>query len=102
MTHTDKDYPKTVDQAVERLLSDITLNNELQISMMNEDDVLNLHLSFGGYIRNSFGLWSGNQELMESCRSCSGNRDLHVDYASMIIIRALWQRLRKENVLSES
>ncbi len=97
-----KNYPKTVDQAVERLMTDITLNNEIQISMMNEDDFLDLHPSLGGYIRNSFGLWSGNDELMESCRFLSGNRDIHVDDASMVIIRALWQRLRKENVLSES
>jgi hypothetical protein len=33
-------------------------------------------------IRSQFPLWTGIEALMESCRSFSGNQNLHVDDAS--------------------
>ena len=52
-----KNYPKTIDQAVELLLTDITLNNEFQISMMNEDDfwIFIPHLADISETRSVFG-----------------------------------------------
>ena len=56
---------------------------------------VNLHFSLGQGIRNEFGLWAGNEELLESCKAMAGKTDLHIDSASSVIIKALWERLRQ-------
>jgi len=92
--------PKSVDDAVDILLSDLSLNNEIHMTAMKEDDLTDLHFSLGHHIRSSFGLWTGNDALMESCRLVSGNRELHVDDASMVIVRELWKKVKSSNVLN--
>jgi len=51
------------------------------------------------YIREQFGLGRGNEELMQFCRSISGENDLHEETGSAIIINALWERLRQTHAL---
>ena len=89
-----KDFPKTVAQAVKRLKMELPLEDKGNIKDMQEDDLNGLHISLGAYIRNEFGLWSENNELMESCCSVSGADELHVD-ASAVIITELWRQLQK-------
>jgi len=36
--------------------------------------------------------YAGNDALLESCRLLSGDKNLHVDDASMLIVKALWER----------
>jgi hypothetical protein len=50
--------------------------------------VQQLHLNLGNYIRNEFGLWGNNEELLKAC--CPDNSLRNADEASMVIIRALW------------
>lgn len=95
----DKSLPQTVEDAVDRLLSDLSLNTEIYLSMMDEDILTYVHLSLGHYIRNSFDSWTGNEALMESCRRVSGNANLHEDDASMVIVKELWKRLKSSNIL---
>jgi len=97
----NKNLPQTVAEAVDHLLEDMSLNNEIHLATMNKNDLIDLHFSLGNYIRNSFGLWTGNETLMESCRMVSGNQDLHVDDVSMVIIKALWEELKKKNILED-
>jgi hypothetical protein len=92
--------PKSVEEVVNHLLSDLSLNNEIQLSVLQEDDLTNLHFSLGHHIRNSFGLWTGNDALMESCRIVSGNQNLHVDDASMVIVKELWKKVTTSNILN--
>ncbi|MBN1548030.1 MAG: putative molybdenum carrier protein [Syntrophaceae bacterium] len=96
-----KDYPHTLDEAVDRLYADISLNEEILLSTINEGSLSDLHFSLGHKIRNEFGLWSGNYGLLESCRKLSGNENLHVDDASMIIIEVLWEKVKKKNILQD-
>ena len=65
------------------------------IKNMQEYDLSGLHISLGTHIRNEFGLWSGNNELMESCCSVSGANELHEDDASAVIITELWRQLQE-------
>jgi len=95
MTDNLKDLPKNVAQAVKRLKKELPLEDKGIIKDMQEDDLTGLHISLGVYIRNEFGLWSGNNELMESCRSVSGVDELHEDSASAVIISELWRQLQK-------
>jgi hypothetical protein len=100
MSANGNPHPRTVDEAVERLLANISLNDEILLATMTEDDLTDFHFSLGHRIRNEFGLWSGNDALLESCRIMAGREDLHVDDASCVIIKSLWVRLKKEDRLN--
>jgi hypothetical protein len=86
--------PMTVEEAVERLISELPLKDKAAMARMEEDDLAVLTLTVGAYIRRRFGLWSGNGELMASCRIVSGSKNLHEDDASAVIIRELWKQLQ--------
>jgi hypothetical protein len=87
--------PKTVDQAVGRLISELSFKDKSTIANMAEIELSVLHKTTGEYIRNEFGLWSGNKDLMTSCCFFAKRDKVSEDEASMIIIRELWKRLRK-------
>lgn len=54
-----------------------------------EKDLVNFHFGLGAGIRNDFGLWGQNKELLESCKTH------HADDASSEIIHCLWIELQK-------
>jgi hypothetical protein len=84
--------PKTVDQAVERLISELPLKDKTIIANMAEDDLITLQFTLGTYIGREFGIWEGNRELMESCELISGDEHLPTDFAPLVIIKELWSR----------
>lgn len=83
-------WPRSVEEAVTRLFDDLTAEDLQSIRTENPDVDW---YSFGQGIRNSFGLWAGNNALLESC----GVQDARVpaDAASLVIINALKQRLQE-------
>ena len=91
--------PKTVDEAVKRLISEMSLKDKTIIANMAEFELSLLHTNIGEYIRNEFGLWSGNQDLKTSCCFFAKKENVHEDEASSIIIRELWKRLRETHKL---
>lgn len=91
--------PKTVDEAVKRLTSEMTLKDKTIIANMAETELSLLHANLGEYIRNEFDLWSGNQDLMASCRFFARKEEIHEHEASSIIIRELWKRLMETHKL---
>jgi len=99
MSEKNKRLPTTVDQAVDMLLSELSIEEKTKIANMSKDNLVNLHFSLGIYIRNEFKLWTGNKELLQSCRLLSGKQDLHVDDASSIIIEDLWEKLQETDLL---
>jgi hypothetical protein len=92
--------PKTLQEAVERLVSELSLKDKTAMARMGKDGLPTLYASLGGYIQRRFGLWSGNPELMASCRFASGNKDLNEAEASVHIIKELWKRLRETHGLT--
>ena len=84
---------------MDRLISELTLKDKTKIAKMGKYDLSALPFTIGQYIREQFGLTDGNEELMEACRSLSGEDDLHEETASMMIIEALWERLRRTHGL---
>jgi hypothetical protein len=87
--------PKTVQEAVDLLIDELPLKDKATIVNMPEDDLVTLQTNLGAYIGNQFGLWSGNRELMESCKIISGDVHLHPDFAPFVIIKELWKCLQK-------
>lgn len=91
----NKKVPSTIADAVNRLLSDLTIDDKHRIKNSSEDDLINFHFDLGLSIRNDFGLWEKESKLLENCKELSGDPFLHVDDASGIILKALWERLQK-------
>jgi hypothetical protein len=91
--------PKTVDEAIKRLISEMALKDKIIIANMAEVELSLLHANLGTYIRSEFGLWSGNQDLTASCCFFAKKEKIQEDEASSIIIRELWKRLRESHKL---
>jgi hypothetical protein len=82
-------WPKTVDEAVTRLLAEMDDADKTGLRDTKKEDLILLHHGWGTGIRNDFGLWRGNTNLMADCHA------QHPDDASMVIIKAVWQKLQK-------
>ena len=91
--------PKTVGDAVKSLIANMPLKFKIDLSKMNEGELINLHFTFGVFIRNQFGLWDENTDLLNDCRKLSGITFMHPDDSAAFIIEELWKRLRKTHKL---
>ena len=91
--------PKTVEEAVDRLIEELSLKDRTTLGNLTEDELSLLHINLGEYIRNEFGLWSGNEDLMTSCCFIAKRDKIHEDEASSIIIKELWSRLGETHKL---
>ncbi len=98
MNQSKNDTPKTFDEAVKRLVSDLPLKDKTAIANMDEADLINLHFSLGLSIRNKF-FYPGNEQLLKSCRFVSKDKYLHWDQASTVIIKTLWEKLKTTHKL---
>jgi hypothetical protein len=91
--------PETVREAIEILISDLPLKVKTTIANMTEDELITLNANLGRYILDKFGLWSGNEKLVESCLALA-NYPLHdEDDAVAVIVKELWQKLRQTHKL---
>ena len=91
--------PRTVNEAVDRLISNMPLKDKTTVANMSQIELPNLHLTLGRYIMNNFGLLSENQELLKSCRSAVKDVLQHEEDAVGIIIDALWKKLQQTHKL---
>lgn len=80
--------PENIDDAVNQLMTILNGEQKLAIAAMENDELINLHLSLGVMIRNAFGLHEPNSQLLASCGTA------HPDDASDVIVQELWNRLR--------
>ena len=96
-------WPRTVEEAVEQLMSSISEEDKERLRNMPEEDLIVLHMDLGLAIRNTFGLWQGNKELLKSCGLWSIPDSayddflpmwVHPDDASGVIVEALWKTLQ--------
>jgi hypothetical protein len=83
-------WPITLDQAVTRLLDDMDDAEKKAVRDTKKEDLILFHHGLGTGIRNEFGLWRGNTNLLADCHS------ENPDGASMVIINAVWQRLQNQ------
>lgn len=100
-------WPRTLPEALALLLRDLSPAEKAAIAATPEAGLIDLHFSpLGVKIRQDFGLWRGNAALLADCQRTKfeGREDLpdippnvpviHPDDAAMVIVRALWARLR--------
>lgn len=91
--------PQTVQEAVAMLIAQLPLKQKTTIANMAERELIQLNTSLGKYILNKFGLWSGNEKLVESCLT-KVNYPLHnEDDAAAVIVKELWRKLKETHKL---
>ena len=92
-------HPDTVQEAIEILIADLPLKEKATIANLTEDELITLNANLGRYIMDKFGLWSGNEKLMESCLELA-NYPLHdEDDAAAVIVKELWLKLKQSHKL---
>jgi hypothetical protein len=92
-SEADQSLPRTLREAVDRLTLQLSQAEKDKIAAASSADAIIVHFSLGAYIRKVFGLWRGNKALMASCGA------LNPEEASVVIIRELWARLRRQSGL---
>ena len=97
-SETKSQQAKTVDEAVDRVIAELSLKDKTIIANMDESDLSNLHFSLGLSIRNKF-LYLKNELLLESCRFVSKDNYLDWDQASAVITKELWKKLKETHKL---
>jgi hypothetical protein len=78
--------PRTVQEVVDRLVSEMPLKDKTTLANMDQADLVKLHFSLGLHVRNKF-LYPKNEKLLESCRQEAMDKYLHWDQASTVIIK---------------
>jgi hypothetical protein len=84
-------WPTTVEATVSDFLSTLSAEDKRKLRETREEDLARFHLGWGTGIRNYYGLWRGNEALLES--ACG--KDCHPDHASGVIIHAVWRELNE-------
>jgi len=91
--------PQTVEEATDKLLSKLSLRDKTMIANIPKDNVIDLYHSLEEYMQNEVSFWLTNESLLTSCRSISGDKHLSEYGASLVIVKLLWEKLQKTNVL---
>ena len=91
--------PKTVQEAIQKLMNELPLKQQSTIANMAADELMNLNTFLGRYILDKFGLWSGNEALVESCLAFADYPLQNEDVAAAVIIKELWHQLRRTHRL---
>ena len=84
------ELPTTVEAAVRILRGLVPADEQTKITLLSEDQLLSLHFGLGQWVRNYFGLWGSNPELLKA----TGETD--ADEASSVILRKFWLALRDD------
>ncbi len=94
-----RSLPKTVEEVVERLVSELPLKEKAAIAKMKKGELSMGQPHLEKYIGVRFGLWSGNTDLIDACRRVLEKNDLQRTDAPAVILRELWKKLRETHVL---
>ena len=91
--------PKTVDEAVESVLSELTLEESAILANTSEENLSVLSQVLTLFIDTKLGDSTVNRSLFEDCRTRSGNPNLNEAEGSKVIIEAIWQKVRETHRL---
>ena len=83
------EWPRTVDEDVTRILAGMKDSEREKLAETRKEDLIAFHHGWGTGIRNEFGLWLGNTNLLADCQA------QHPDDAAMVIIEVVWEKLQK-------
>ncbi len=101
MNQSDNNSPKTVDQVVDGIIADLTLEERVGTADLDEDEFRVLELTLGKFIRHKLEhLDVGvNEALRDDCISRSGRSTLDDADAAAVILKEVWDRLKETHRL---
>jgi hypothetical protein len=97
--HDTSQWPRTIDDAVTRVIASMSEEEMSELRSTDERELINFHFGLGWVIRNEFGFYQGNDDLLKACARSRHNafeRLLFMndpDEASGFIIEEVWKRL---------
>ena len=91
--------PRTVDEAVAKLISKMSLHDRVQLANLTREELVRLDMSLGRHIREQLLRNGINGPLFESCVTVSGNDALNELDAARVIIETLWKKLKETHRL---
>ena len=91
--------PITVDGAVVKLISEMHLHDRVQLANLKREELAQLDVSLGRYIKDQLLRNGVNRLLFESCMTASGKVLLDESDASLVIIEKLWEKLKETHRL---
>lgn len=90
-----KNPPETMQAALDHLEASLSLKDRAIIANMTPDELVSLHFTLGSYINSHFDLFTTNTNLLTACQRWAGQSGLAPKDVAAVIIRALWDRLRR-------
>ena len=101
MDSPDKPNSNTVDQIVNEIISELPLDDKVRAANLDENGFAALQQELGKYIRHFIDSQTEvvNEELMADCIDQSGNGTLNEFEAASLILKEIWNRLRKTHRL---
>jgi hypothetical protein len=96
---TRGNVPKTLTEAVARLIDVLPLKDKVSIANMGADEIAGLNATLGRYVQKHFGIWDGNRDLMQSCMQAMKRNQLSDNEIAALIVDRLAQELRQTHVL---
>jgi len=90
--------PATVEDVVDLLYNDLSLKDKTTMAGLSEAEISSqVYLAMAKIIRKEFGLYDGNTVLLRSCCSFLGSKYDRYEDPAMVIVKELWDRVRKQH-----
>jgi hypothetical protein len=91
--HNQSQMPKTVDEAADRLIADLSIMDQEILSKMDDDEFDRFYEAIAACILDDFNLWTGNDRLLISCYAVEkGNKE--DDEPARIILKKVKRKLQ--------
>jgi hypothetical protein len=97
--HQASSFPKTLDEAANRLISELPHVDKIVIANMEVDDLEPVHMALKGLIRHQLNLDKGNPGLIQSCRDATIEGNLDKDGVPTVVVHSAWEKLRQNEAL---
>jgi len=96
-TEQPKELPRNVEEAVNILFEDLLLKDKVIMASLSEEELEStLYLALAKSIRKEFGLYSGNDHLITSCKFYLCREYDCFEDPTMVIIKELWKKIREK------
>jgi hypothetical protein len=84
--------PRSVDEAADLLLSDLLITDIDTMAKLSEKEFYQLYSAVAGYVLDEFRIWTGNEELLNSCFNKIKTKDKYFDPA-LVILRQVREKI---------
>ena len=68
-------WPATVSEAAARIVRALSRREKSGLASASDEDLYAHHFGLGASIRNNFGLWEGNTDLLDDCTQRAQSTD---------------------------